>query len=408
MLLRPSEGSPRSCTWWIHCGSGAVGDTTAPYAFTRSMSLLHPTPPTPRRHPDQTGAERTRSGSSSSSVQPLETKSPPATPVINHPRFGNAEFDCQPASINEQRFRHSGWAVRRQQVYAALCRTCRPNARVERFVHCGAGLSLQVNDDGTELRWVCDRCKDRMCVVCCGERSAAFAERMAQHIAGRVTRFITLTLRHSNTPLAAQLDRLYRSFAALRRRKDFRPVFAGGAAFCEVKLSKDNSQWHPHLHIVTEGQYVEQKALSRAWHEVTGDSSIVDIRRVNEAGDVSRYVCKYVTKPADATIFAVTDRLDEFICAIGGRRLCLTFGSWRGFKLDADPENAAKWITLGTVETLRGRAMEGDVDAIRYMEACSRKWPLFGALFALPPPHDEDADATATPSGMPRRFTPPQ
>lgn len=230
-----------------------------------------------------------------------------------------------------------------------------------------------------------------MCVVCCGERSAAFAERLAQHIAGKVTRFITLTLRHSNTPLSAQLDRLYRSFAALRRRKDLKCVFEGGAAFLEVKLSRDGGSWHPHLHIITEGSFIEQKALSRAWHEVTGDSSIVDIRRVKENGDVARYVCKYVTKPADATIFSDTARLDEFICSISGRRLCLTFGRWRGFKLDADPMTDVKWITIGSVETLKGRANDGDISAIRFLEAARRKWPLFASLFDIPPPN---ADAT--------------
>jgi Replication protein len=349
---------------------------------------LKPSPP-PRRHPPQNGADRTRAGSSSSLVQPSETKSPVTTPVIDHPRFGSTEFDCQPASDAEQRFRHSGWAVRRQHVYAALCRSSRPNARIERFVHCGAGLALQVSKDGTDMRWVCDRCKDRLCTACCSERSAAFAERLAQHIAGKTTRFITLTLRHSNTPLSAQLDRLYRSFASLRRRKDLKCVFEGGAAFLEVKLSRDNALWHPHLHIVTEGTFVEQKALSRAWHEVTGDSSIVDIRRVADIGDVSRYVCKYVTKPADASIFNVADRLDEFICSIGGRRLCLTFGTWRGFKLDADPQDVATWITVGSISSLRQDAAEGNADAIRYLDAAARKWPLFASIFATPPPDVE-------------------
>lgn len=350
------------------------------------MSLLSSNNPTPRRHPLQSGADRTRAGSSSSSVQPSETKSPSTSPEIHHPRFGNAEFDCKPATEAEQRFRHSGWAVRRHQVYASLCRSGRPNARIERFVHCGAGLALQISSDGKDMRWVCDRCKDRLCVTCCSERSAAFAERLAQHLAGRTTRFITLTLRHSNTPLSAQLDRLYRSFSALRRRRDFKCVFEGGAAFLEVKLSRDNGQWHPHLHIVTEGVFVEQRALSRAWHEVTGDSSIVDIRRVSDNADVSRYVCKYVTKPADASIFNVSDRLDEFVCSIGGRRLCLTFGSWRGFKLDADPSDATTWTTVGSIDSLRSDAAQGDADAIRYLEAAQRRWPLFGILFALPPP----------------------
>lgn len=271
-------------------------------------------------------------------------------------------------------------------MYEALKRTHRPDARIDRFSNCGAGMMIQKSADGTELRMVCTRCKDRFCIACGAERSAGFAERVAQHLAGRVTRFVTLTLRASNTPLVDQLDRLYRSFSALRRRAGLKGVFTGGACFLECKIGEGSGMWHPHLHIITEGKYIDCRELSREWHKVTGDSSIVKIKAVPDNSARAAYVTKYVTKPADNSVFAVQAMLDEFICAIGGRRLAMTYGTWRGLKLDGDAPTDEKWITMGSVETVRGRAMSGDVDAIRCMEACTRKWPLFGELFALPPP----------------------
>lgn len=271
-------------------------------------------------------------------------------------------------------------------MYEALKRTHRPDARIDRFANCGAGMAIQVSKDGEELRMVCTRCKDRFCIACGCERAAGFAERVAQHLAGKVTRFVTLTLRASNTPLADQIDRLYRSFAALRRRTRCKDAFTGGASFLECKIGEGSGLWHPHLHILTEGQFIDCFELSREWHAVTGDSSIVKIKKISDNAMRASYVTKYVTKPADASIFNVPALLDEFMIAITGRRLAFTYGTWRGLKLDGDPPTEEKWITLGSVETLRGRAIAGDVDAIRHLEACARKWPLFGEVFALPPP----------------------
>jgi hypothetical protein len=250
-------------------------------------------------------------------------------------------------------------------------------------------MMLQKSVDGTELRMVCTRCKDRFCVACGVERSAAFAERVAQHLAGRVTRFVTLTLRASDTPLADQIDRLYRSFAALRRRAQVKGAFTGGAAFLECKIGEGSGLWHPHLHIITEGQYIDCRELSREWHKVTGDSSIVKIKAVPDNAARAAYVTKYVTKPADNSVFAVQVMLDEFICAIGGRRLAMTFGSWRGLKLDGEPPEDVKWISVGSPRGLMSDAARGDVNAIRLLEAAQRKWPLFAELWKIPPPTDD-------------------
>jgi hypothetical protein len=274
-------------------------------------------------------------------------------------------------------------------VYEALKRTHRPDARIDRFSNCGAGMLIQKSADGTELRMICTRCKDRFCVACGAERSGAFAERVAQHLAGRVTRFITLTLRASNTPLVDQLDRLYRSFAALRRRAQLKGVFAGGACFLECKIGSGSGLWHPHLHIITEGRYIDCRELSREWHKVTGDSSVTKIKAVPDNASRAAYVTKYVTKPADNSVFAVPAMLDEFICAIGGRRLAMTFGTWRGLRLDGDPPEDVKWITVGSPRGLQLDAQAGDANAIRILEAAQRKWPLFAELWKIPPPGDD-------------------
>lgn len=273
-------------------------------------------------------------------------------------------------------------------MYEALKRTRRPDARIDRFANCGAGMMLQMSKDGSDLRMVCTRCKDRFCVACGAERSAGFAERVAQHIAGRVTRFVTLTLRASNTPLADQIDRLYRSFAALRRRAGCSAAFTGGAAFLECKIGEGSGLWHPHLHILTEGCYMDCRDLSREWHKVTGDSSIVKIKKVSDNAQRASYVTKYVTKPADASVFNVQPMLDEFMIAIAGRRLAMTYGTWRGLKLDGDPPEDVQWITVGTPAQLIADANAGSTDAIRMLEAAQRKWPLFAEQWKIPPPDD--------------------
>lgn len=275
-------------------------------------------------------------------------------------------------------------------MYKAMKRTHRPDARMDRFCNCGAGMALQVSEDGTDMRMVCTRCKDRFCIACGSERAGGFAERIAQHLSGRVTRFITLTLRASDTPLVDQLDRLYRSFSALRRRAQVKGVFVGGACFLECKIGSGSGMWHPHLHIITEGRYIDCRELSREWHKVTGDSSVTKIKAVPDNIARASYITKYVTKPADSSVFAVEAMLDEFMCAIGGRRLAMTFGTWRGFKLDGDPPEDVKWITVGSPSSLIDDAAAGDVNAIRYLEAAQRKWPLFSELWKIPPPQVDE------------------
>jgi Replication protein len=325
----------------------------------------------------------------SSFLEPLES-SPPSTPAhISHQRFGSRDwYDSPGIDPLESHFRHNGWCGRRHKVYASLMRTGQSEARKDSFANCGQQLHVHLKADHSEIRLTASHCHDRFCVPCQTARSRLIAAAVEGLIRDHDTRFVTLTLRASNTPLTDQVDRLYRSFSVLRRRTWWRENVVGGAAFCEVKVGKNSGLWHPHLHILVEGSYLNQKQLSREWYAVTGDSFIVDVRECSDPEGRARYVTKYVTKPASTEVFQATERLDEFLVAMKGRRLCFTFGTWRGVKLDPHEPVDGEWQSLGRLETVVNRALDGDAASQRWCEALLRRYPTLdqlGRFFPRPP-----------------------
>lgn len=153
----------------------------------------------------------------------------------------------------------------------------------------------------------------------------------------------------------------------------------------ELKVGERDGLWHVHLHVLIEATYWEQREISHEWHAVTGDSSIVHITKVNSADHAAHYVTKYITKPADSSVFAVTDKLDELIVALRGRKLIMPFGSWRSMKLSEKPTKTEQWKAVASIDSLCRDAREGDKEAIRWLEAAQRKWPLFKQLFSNAP-----------------------
>lgn len=115
---------------------------------------------------------------------------------------------------------------------------------------------------------------------------------------------------------------------------------AGGITSYEF-TKKGEGEWHPHIHaLVMLDGFIDQKALSEEWHDLTGDSFIVDIRRIkNKASsgglDIASgllEVCKYALKFHDMTL---PDTWHAFQ-TLRTRRLVDSFGILRGVK---NPEN---------------------------------------------------------------------
>ena len=115
----------------------------------------------------------------------------------------------------------------------------------------------------------------------------------------------------------------------------------GGFYSYENTYNEKTEEWHPHLHIfgVLE-EWIDQESLSQTWHEITGDSMIVDIRRVRKHkelgyGKAIAEVCKYALKFGDLSVEKTWEaymvlKADRKV----GLRLSGSFGLLRGVKMD--------------------------------------------------------------------------
>lgn len=301
---------------------------------------------------------------------------------IHHVGYGDPEFRVQPVEHGESAYRHRDWHVTRFKTWQALNRIHTNDKTLTAFANCGSAMWLERCQADGDLRIGCNKCRNRWCQACGRERAARIVNGTLQVMSGKCPRFLTLTLRHSATPLTDQIDRIYESFKKLRKRESWNNHVTGGAAFLEVKLSDKDGLWHVHLHCLIEGEYWDGREIAREWHAVTGDSFIIDIRPVENHEYRARYVTKYVTKPADASVYRDCDKLDELLVAMRGRRLCLTFGTWRGHKLDEAEVDEREFASVGSVYFLASAAQNGDTAARLIIEQAARKWPLFRDVFA--------------------------
>ncbi len=149
----------------------------------------------------------------------------------------------------------------------------------------------------------------RFCVHCgeparfstsCGERTCPDCRKkwFGRHfnnlkpIVSRWDRVYFLSLTLKNIPdgglCKSDLNRLRKSFAALRKRVNG----AISAGWYILQMTNEGNGWHLHLHAIYRGSYIPTQKISRLWHEITGDSFIVDIRIAERWEGALRYVLK--------------------------------------------------------------------------------------------------------------------
>jgi len=238
---------------------------------------------------------------------------------------------------------------------------------------------------------------------CSIDRSRCLATNVLKALGRRPARFVTLTLRQNDSHLNDVLNRLYDSFRKLRARSFWKTRVKGGCAFIEVKYNAERDSWNVHLHAIVHGRFIPKRDLSREWRKLTGDSFIVDVRLVENEERIGRYVTKYVSKPFNDTFLNRQDFLDTVVHSMVGRRLCLTFGDWRGIKLTESP-NETDWISLGSFHDVVTKAAHGDRECLAAIHAIARdKTPelLAAVPQARPPPCDKRPKVTQFTFGWP-------
>jgi len=325
----------------------------------------------------------------SSANQPVVSPKSPGEPPLLDPQDSAVESPAHPQTGPSGypeltvAWRHTCWFRDRNRVYEAMCRVGLGDARLQRFAACGVNAWILRSADGpTRLRIAASYCHDRWCVPCGRAKARLYAANLRALIADVPHRFITLTLRAVQEPLADRLQHLYDSFRRLRQQQEWKSAVVGGVAMCEPVWSKRSNCWHVHLHVIAHGRFLAAATLSKMWLKATGDSFIVDIRLIHGHDKAVDYVCKYACKPLTSDTYAESDRLHEAMVALRGRRLCLPFGDWSHVRLSRQNE-LSEWLPVAPLGQVILLADAGDAWAIRVLallrgeEQCQKPalWP---------------------------------
>lgn len=275
------------------------------------------------------------------------------------------------AAQAETEFRHLHWQRQRTMIRDYLFTTGLGRAALDSWDNCGAECTVEWSDELQRHRLRGSYCHNRHCQPCARARASLIANNLRDKISNGPAdpndryRFITLTLRHTTDDLQSRIKEIQRCFTRLRQTPLWRRSQRGGVAMLEVKKGQ-SGLWHPHLHVISEGTWVKQEKLSKAWDEISHGSFRVDIKIMDSARDAVHYVSKYVTKGVPDDVWNDPDAAKEWIIASRGLRTAATYGTWRGFRLlHHDPKNAAKdWKAIATLTTMIREAAAGATWAI--------------------------------------------
>lgn len=141
-------------------------------------------------------------------------------------------------------------------------------------------------------------------------------------------------LRERQTHLTASLRRLMdrrRYYNAGIRGAPYSSLVRALGAVYSLELTNKGNGWHPHCHMIVAGtQSIDQSELSREWHQITGDSMVVDVRPITgDPVDGFMEVFKYAVKFSDLTL---SDNW-EAAQVLKGKRLLNSFGLFRGVQV---------------------------------------------------------------------------
>lgn len=237
-----------------------------------------------------------------------------------------------------------------------------------------------------KCRVVAPACKLRFCPRCSGIHASrtrlrlkSWAESIRTTAVDRL-RLVTLTIRSSSAPLSHQLDFLYRSFRKLRQRALWRKSTEGSIAVLQCTFNAESGHWHPHLHIVAHGKFVDWHALRSAWSKITHGSDVVDVRAIRDVDQACDYVCRYVSRPLQDDPDIDNGKLVEYVMATKGRRLLIASGN-APLILPDKTDDGGDWYHVDSLAGVLARARMGDPAALAILSEIHNTAPV--------PPDDE-------------------
>lgn len=246
-----------------------------------------------------------------------------------------------------------------------------------RLATCGNSVRFYIDPDlGKVSHWM-QRCRHRMCPFCARARSATIAAQMHTIVQPMPRpRLLVLTVKSTDQPLGTQLANLRNWFAKLRRRAFWKANVRGGVYTVEITCNEDTGLWHPHLHVIYDGDYLPQKALRFLWHKITGKSDVIWLEEVKDRHGAVKELCKYIGKPQRASAWS-NRKIRAYAQAVNGTRMVQTFGATHGRAVedrDTGRPDAPKEYSV-SLQRLVFLARYGAGTPQRLVEAIAARWP---------------------------------
>lgn len=223
---------------------------------------------------------------------------------------------------------------------------------------------IAINRETSEIRIHEFRCKLRHCPYCGKLRAAQLCAKILPLIQKMDdVRRIDLTTKSNDDPIREQFRHIVKCFAELRKTDLWKAHYSKGFYSLEATHNNETDQWHPHIHIIVDGEYLKHARLKKLWHEITGDSTIIWLKRCATQSQAVYYVNKYVTKTQDPSL--VPDhRIAEWALALKGMRFVNLFGGLRHDKINDEDERPKMNIHIYTpMSQLSNAICEGDKEA---------------------------------------------
>ncbi len=245
-----------------------------------------------------------------------------------------------------------------------------------RYLNCRSGAEFSRHEDTGEVLVFAHHCNLRWCPMCGAARQSWIAEECRRwFIQVHKPKLITLTLKHSNAPLAYQTKCLYDYFRKLRKTAWFKKHVRGGTWFYHIKKSQSDHKWHPHIHCLVDSDYIDKTELSKRWLKITGSSKVVHIKAVTNPENSVKHAARYSAEPCNVADLQLADAVELFY-ALQGKRICGSWGTARGISFrPKPPDDSGKWKTIGSwITVVENLGYDDNADAI--MKAFRLNKPL--------------------------------
>lgn len=262
-----------------------------------------------------------------------------------------------------RRSRDSEWLAT-YNLYATVA-DLNPGQTLSRFENCRKSAWFVRNELTGAVKVASSHCNLRWCPLCAETRQVLITQATKDWLETcHHPKLLTLTLRHTSSPLESQIDFLYHSFQKLRKRALIKNHCDGGIWFFQVKRSKRDHNWHPHIHATIDGDFIAHRKIQKLWARITRGSDQVNIKACTNIENSSKHIARYASRPADLTDHPELDRL-ELYNALQHRRLVGSWGSAREIsftpKKPADADLWHKIANWSTVRHLLGFSDEADL-----------------------------------------------